>query len=53
MAQRIAIARDLLLPNDILLLDEVSSALDKETEKEMFERILKAYPEKNYNSHQP
>lgn len=46
MAQRIAIARGLLLPNDILLLDEVSSALDGETERELFERILTAYPKK-------
>lgn len=46
MAQRIAIARGLLQPNDILLLDEVSSALDGETEREMCERIFTAYPEK-------
>ena len=46
MAQRIAIARGLLLPNDILLLDEVSSALDGETERELFERILTVYPKK-------
>lgn len=46
MAQRVAIARGLLQPNDILLLDEVSSALDGETEREMFERILTTYPKK-------
>lgn len=45
-AQRIAIARGLLRPGSILLLDEISSALDEETEKELFSRLFTAYPEK-------
>lgn len=45
-AQRIAIARGLLRPGSVLLLDEISSSLDMETEKEMFERIFRNYPEK-------
>ncbi len=46
MAQRIAIARGLLLPWDVLLLDEVSSALDKETEAIVFKRLFGKYPER-------
>ena len=38
-AQRIAIARALLRPGTILLLDEFSSALDAETENLMLERL--------------
>ena len=38
-AQRIAIARALLRPGSILLLDEFSSALDPETEKLLLERL--------------
>ena len=41
-AQRIAIARGLLRPGDILLLDEFSSSLDPETE----ERLMKGLVEK-------
>ena len=45
-AQRIAIARGLLRPGSILLLDEISSSLDMETEREMFERLFRNYPDK-------
>ena len=38
-AQRITIARSLLRPGSILLLDESTSALDVETEQEMLRRI--------------
>jgi len=43
-AQRIAIARGLLRPGNILLLDEISSSLDETTEQELFRRLFKAYP---------
>jgi ABC-type multidrug transport system, ATPase and permease components len=45
-AQRIAIARGLLRPGSILLLDEISSSLDPETETELYARLFKAYPQK-------
>jgi ABC-type transport system involved in cytochrome bd biosynthesis fused ATPase/permease subunit len=45
-AQRIAIARGLLRPGKILLLDEISSALDEQTESELFKRLFEAYPDK-------
>jgi ABC-type multidrug transport system fused ATPase/permease subunit len=45
-AQRIAIARGLLRPGSILLLDEISSSLDPETETELYARLFKAYPGK-------
>ena len=45
-AQRIAIARGLLRPGNILLLDEISSALDEDTERELFSRLFKHYPDK-------
>lgn len=44
-AQRIAIARALLRPGSILLLDEFSSALDAETESVLMERLTSALPE--------
>ncbi|MBR4324746.1 MAG: ABC transporter ATP-binding protein, partial [Bacteroidales bacterium] len=43
---RIAIARGLLRPGQIFLLDEISSALDEATEREMFKRMVEAYPSK-------
>jgi ABC-type multidrug transport system fused ATPase/permease subunit len=39
-AQRIAIARGLLRPGSVLLLDEISSSLDEETERELFRRLF-------------
>ena len=42
-AQRIAIARSLLRPGGVLILDEASSSLDEATEKELLERLNKAY----------
>ena len=39
-AQRICIARGLLRPGSILLLDELSSSLDKETERLLMERLI-------------
>ena len=43
-AQRIAIARGLLRPGAIFLLDEISSALDEDTERELFSRLFAARP---------
>ena len=45
-AQRIAIARGLLRPGNILLLDEISSSLDEQTEQELYRRLFAAYPQK-------
>jgi ABC-type bacteriocin/lantibiotic exporter with double-glycine peptidase domain len=44
-AQRIAIARALLRPGSILLLDEFSSALDAETETSLMERLTSRLPD--------
>ena len=44
-AQRIAIARALLRPGSILLLDEFSSALDAETESALLERLTSELPD--------
>ena len=44
-AQRIAIARALLRPGSILLLDEFSSALDAETESILLERLTSELPD--------
>lgn len=43
-AQRIAIARGLLRPGAVFLLDEISSALDEDTEREVFSRLFAARP---------
>ena len=44
-AQRIAIARALLRPGTILLLDEFSSALDSETEITLMQRLTESLPD--------
>lgn len=44
-AQRIAIARAILRPGSILLLDEFSSALDAETELILMQRLTAALPD--------
>ncbi len=43
-AQRIAIARGLMRDGEVMLLDEISSALDTETEKELLSRLSNEYP---------
>ena len=45
-AQRIAIARALLRPGRVLLLDEFSSALDAETESLLMERLTSHMPDR-------
>ena len=45
-AQRIAIARGLLRPGNIMLLDEISASLDEQTEHELYRRLFEAYPQK-------
>lgn len=41
-AQRIAVARSILRPGSILILDEVTSALDEATEQEMLKRLTQS-----------
>ncbi len=45
-AQRIAIARGLLRPGGIMLLDEISASLDEPTERELYRRLSTASPGK-------
>jgi ABC-type bacteriocin/lantibiotic exporter with double-glycine peptidase domain len=54
-AQRIAIARGLLRPGNILLLDEISSSLDEPTERELYSRLFAACPDKTmlFITHRP
>ena len=54
-AQRIAIARGLLRPGGILLLDEISSSLDEPTERELYRRLFAVCPEKTmlFITHRP
>jgi ABC-type bacteriocin/lantibiotic exporter with double-glycine peptidase domain len=54
-AQRIAIARGLLRPGNIMLLDEISASLDEQTERELYSRLFAAYPQKTmiFITHRP
>jgi ABC-type multidrug transport system fused ATPase/permease subunit len=54
-AQRIAIARGLLRPGGIMLLDEISSSLDEPTERELYSRLFAAHPDKTmlFITHRP
>ena len=54
-AQRIAIARGLLRPGNILLLDEISSSLDEQTEQLLYQRLFARYPAKTmiFITHRP
>ena len=54
-SQRIAIARGLLRPGNILLLDEISSSLDEHTERELYRQLFEAYPDKTmiFITHRP
>lgn len=54
-AQRISIARGLLRPGNILLLDEISSSLDEQTERTLFTNLFENYPNKTIImiSHRP
>lgn len=47
-AQRIAIARGLLREGSVMLLDEISSALDESTEAELYRRLFAEFPHKTF-----
>lgn len=54
-AQRIAIARSILRPGSILILDEVTSALDEDTEQELLRRLTSSHTGKTliFVTHRP
>jgi ABC-type multidrug transport system fused ATPase/permease subunit len=54
-AQRIAIARGLLRPGNIMLLDEISASLDEQTERDLFSRLFADFPDKTmlFITHRP
>ena len=54
-AQRIAIARGLLRPGGIMLLDEISASLDEPTERELYRRLFERCPGKTmiFITHRP
>lgn len=55
LAQRIAIARGLLHGGEILILDEVTSALDEETTKELLDNLFENYADRTliFATHDP
>ena len=54
-AQRVAIARGLLRPGTIFLLDEISSSLDEPTENELYRRLFASCPDSTmlFITHRP
>lgn len=54
-AQRIAIARGLLRPGNVMLLDEISASLDEQTERELYSRLFATFPQKTmiFITHRP